>query len=334
MPSQKLTCSIVVPVYSGSDFLPPLVAEIAQLRDEWERSEAPVALAEAIFVLDDPIDDSPRILATLAADRPWLRVLPLSRNFGQHPATLAGILHTDSDWVVTMDEDLQHRPRMINQLFQRAAETSCDIVYAHPKAGVHRTFYRDLASKLYKRLIRYLTDNPNVVKFNSFRLLRGTVARATSSVCSHDTYFDIALCWFSRRIALERLDLIDLRFTRTGKSGYSLPKLVAHARRMITSVQIKVLRLAILAGVIGIGVSVTYGAYILIRQLVFGIVPPIAGWSSLMVVSLFFGGIITLMIGILTEILSSVILHTQGKPVFFIVDRSSDRLLLPHFSRR
>jgi len=53
-----------------------------------------------------------------------------------------------------------------------------------------------------------------------------------------------------------------------------------------------------------------------------------------MVVSLFFGGIITLMIGILTELLSPVILHTQGKPVFFVIDRSSDPVLLPYFGRR
>lgn len=334
MASAKLTCSVVVPVYSGANYLQPLVQEIADLRSEWETRGAPITLSEAIFVLDDPIDDSARVIAGLAARFPWIQVIQLSRNFGQHPATQAGILHSCSDWVVTLDEDLQHRPKLIPQLLTRAAESSSDIVYARPLQEVHRSLYRDLASRTYKRLIRFITGNPHIRDFNSFRLIRGTVARATSSVCSHETYFDIALSWFTRRVAVEPLPLVDERYAREGRSGYSLIKLISHARRMMLSVQVKALRAALVAGLFGLVFSIGYGLFILIRQLAFGYVPPIPGWSSLMVATLFYGGIITLMIGILIEFLSIVILHTQGKPVFFAVDRSGDALLLPYFARR
>jgi glycosyltransferase involved in cell wall biosynthesis len=305
-----------------------------QLKSSWSAQNAPVQLAEAIFVLDDPADHSPDLLGALASQHEWLRIITLSRCFGQHPATLAGILHSDSDWVVTVDEGLSLNPKMIHQLFQRVAETSCDIVYAHPQPTTRRPFQHTVIAKLSRHILRFLTDNPSVVKFHSFRLIRGPVARAASSVCSHDTYFDVALSWFSRRIALERIDIVELPNPADRRRLYSFLSLIRNARRIVISAQVKSLRVAILAGALGLGFSVIYGTYVVVRQLAWGVAPPVAGWSSLMVVSLFFGGIITLMIGILTELLSPVILHTQGKPVFFVIDRSSDPVLLPYFGRR
>src|SRR5882672_7517570 len=103
------------------------------------------------------------------------------------PATIAGILHTSGDWVVTLDEDLQHSPARIEDLLRKAIIHRSDIVYANAETRVHQSHLRDVGSRLYKHVMKLMTGNPNVTAFNSFRLIRGDVARAASSTCGHDT---------------------------------------------------------------------------------------------------------------------------------------------------
>jgi glycosyltransferase involved in cell wall biosynthesis len=91
---------------------------------------------------------------------------------------VAGILYSSGDWIVTLDEDLQHRPLAIETLLKRACAEKSDVVYAQPRDWVHGGGYRDLLSRLVKRLIAGLSGNHFVQSFNSFRLIRGDVARA------------------------------------------------------------------------------------------------------------------------------------------------------------
>ena len=79
----------MVPVYSGAEFLGSLVSEIERIRLEWSILKVPCRVNEVIFVDHSAIDSSPLILDTLACDRPWITVLHLARNYGQHAATIA-----------------------------------------------------------------------------------------------------------------------------------------------------------------------------------------------------------------------------------------------------
>src|SRR6478735_3726841 len=108
--ASPITLSVVVPVYSGADYLAALIAEIDRVRTGWSDSGAPLRLVEAILVDDAAVDSSPTIADRLASEKEWVTVIHLARNFGQHPATIAGILHTSGDWIITLDEDLQHPP--------------------------------------------------------------------------------------------------------------------------------------------------------------------------------------------------------------------------------
>ena len=200
--------SVVIPVYSGADHLVALNEALARERQRWQTEGAPFELGEAIFVDDASIDSSSEVLRDLDEKYDWIRVVTLARNFGQHPATIAGILHTSGDWVVTLDEDLQHDSAAIESLLKIAAETNADIVYARPDGSVHGG-YRDVASRMYKRLMVTLTRKTEVASFNSFRLLRGSVARAAASVSGHETYYDIALGWFT-----DRFESVELPYDR------------------------------------------------------------------------------------------------------------------------
>ncbi len=323
-PPQNMMVSVVVPVYCGADYLAALVAALDDLRREWQAQGAPFTLAEAIFVEDAAIDDSGARIDQLAREHSWIVPLHLARNFGQHPATIVGILHSSGDWVVTMDEDLQHRPEVIATLLRKAVTEHADIVYANPVSTVHDAAIRDWTSRSFKRMMQWLTDNPNLSSFNSFRLIRGPVARAAASVCSHDTYLDITLGWFTQSIGVLNVEMKDERYIQTKRSGYSLRSLLSHGWRMIFSSQIKLLRIGSILGLSAMLFSVVAAAYFLIVRIFYPMDIGVQGWTSLFLAITFFGGLSAFMLGIALQYLSSMILRAHGKPTFFTIDRSGD----------
>jgi glycosyltransferase involved in cell wall biosynthesis len=326
-----IAVSVVVPVYSGSKYLPDLVNELEKLRDRWANEQAPMRIVETILVDDAAIDDSPALIDRLARENSWVTAIHLVRNFGQHAATIAGILHTSGDWVVTLDEDLQHPPGRIEDLLRHAVRTGSDVVYANAETAVHEKFVRDLGSRLYKRTIVTLSGNRNVRLFNSFRLIRGSIARAASSVCGHDTYFDVSLSWFTQRVEFIWMKLKDVRFIQSGTSGYRFSKLLSHARRMLMSSQVKIMRVCGLFGLIVVAGSVVGGIALFLQKLIAPETIDVGGWTSLALISIFFGGIITFLVGVVLEYLSALVLAAHGKPLFFVIDRSSDVILVDYF---
>jgi glycosyltransferase involved in cell wall biosynthesis len=329
-----VSISTVTPVYSGKEFLQDLVTKIERTRNEWSNSQSPMQLDEAIFVNDSSTDGSLDVLYEIQKTRPWIKIVNLSRNFGQHQATIAGILHSSGDWIITLDEDLQHDPIYIETLLETAVQSELDIVYANPEDDVHESPFRDWSSKMFKRFISYVTDNQHIREFNSFRLIRGSVARASGSVCSHGTYFDIALCWFTDRISSISLPLKDQRYVESGESGYTFRKLLSHSRRLIISSQTKVVRLGAAIGFISISFALVMSAKTLFDKLVNPESIPVQGWASLFLAIMFFSGLLAVLLGIILEYISVILLHIQGKPTFFAVDRRSDQFLLNYFKKR
>jgi len=328
---EKLTVSVVVPVYSGAKYLPALVAELERLRNRWATDDAPVSLVEAIFVDDAAIDESPELIDQLSREYSWVTAIHLARNFGQHPATIAGILHTSGDWIVTLDEDLQHPPERIDELFREVAKSSCDVVYAKAEDSVHESYLRDLGSVLYKRIIEKFSGNPNIRFFNSFRLIRGPVARAAGSVCGHDTYFDVALSWFTQRVGVVRMQLKDERFIREGMSGYKLSRLLSHARRMLMSSGAKVSRIGGMSGLLILVGSLIIAAILVAGKTLFPEAILVSGWTSLILTIIFFGGITTFLIGIVLEYLSFLVMSAHGRPIYFTIDRGMDAPLVSYY---
>lgn len=319
-----LTLSVVVPVYAGETYLNQLQSEIAEIRNRWRNEEAPIRISELILVNDSARDSSPAIVDQMARESDWIVALHLSRNFGQHPATIAGILHSSGDWVVTMDEDLQHSPGRISEMLQIACGEGADVVYGKAESPVHENGFRDYSSKLSKRVIEYLSGNPDITKASSFRLIRGSIARAAASVCGHDTYFDVAISWFSQRIQVVRMEMKDERFIRTGRSGYKWTSLLSHGRRLVFSSQLKVLRLALLLGFVVASLAVIGVCMILLLRLISPAAIGMQGWTSLFLSICFFGGFGIFLTGVLLEYMSVLVLRAHGKPLFFTVDRSSD----------
>lgn len=328
---RPLTLSTVTPVYRGAAYLRVLAARLATVREVWTREGSPLSLSEMIFVDDGSSDSSSAVLQELRQEYPWLRVIELSRNFGQHPATIAGILHSSGDWVATLDEDLQHPPEHLEQLLREAVTTSADVVYARSRTGPHGSRFRDLASSAFKRFAVIATRNPYVRSFSSFRMVRGEIARAAAAVSARNTYFDIALCWFTNKVREVPLHLVDERYQTSGQSGYRLMTLLRHARRLLVSSDMRFAKFALALGA-GISLlSLVVSFVILLIKLVSPETILLQGWTSVILAVLFFGGLASGMTGVVIEYVSMLLVQALGQPMFFVIDRSRDRELAEYF---
>jgi glycosyltransferase involved in cell wall biosynthesis len=326
----KTLLSFVVPVYRGEKFLEDLAAAINNVKQEIESTDCPLKIVESIYVIDGASDNSTAVLENLGQEYDYIRIIHLSKNFGQHPATMAGILFSVGDWIITLDEDLQHNPKHILSLLRTALIDRLDIVYAKSTTPTHSSI-RNFMAKLAKRAVEVISTNTNVSDFNSFRLVRGDIARAAAGLAASNTYFDIALGWFTNKVGIYSVPLSDSRVNSRRGSGYSLRKLINHTVNLVITSDTHVLRLGIVLGGIGVASSIVVIVFTLVVVIVVAekVIP--MGWASISVAVLFFGGLISLMLGIGLEYIGNLYAQSQGKPAFFVIDRTRDFELMRWF---
>src|SRR5476651_841619 len=131
--SRVHTVSVVIPVYQGELTLGPIVNQILELSVERVSPDGNAyRVAEVVLVYDNGPDASDAAIRDLEAEHDIVHAVWLSRNFGQHAATLAGIASSFGDWVVTLDEDGQHDPLDIPVLLDAALANHAQVVYAKP----------------------------------------------------------------------------------------------------------------------------------------------------------------------------------------------------------
>ena len=147
----ELTVSVVIPVYSGEATLPTLVAELAQQRENQQTPGGRTyRISEVLLVWDRGPDTSDQTIRELARQYDFIRPIWLSRNFGQHPATLAGMTSASGDWIVTMDEDGQQDPAFIASMLDTAYQERAQLVYASPTNEAPHGALRNAASGITK----------------------------------------------------------------------------------------------------------------------------------------------------------------------------------------
>ncbi len=322
-----VSLSLVIPIYRGSKTIPLLMDEIEKVAAEYKQKNYPFQIIEIICVDDCSIDNSLEILYKCQEKNSAIQIIELSRNFGQHPATVAGIVHASGDWIVTLDEDLQHHPKHISTLLLHAINTNSDLVYANPLHKVYVSFIRDYGSRTIKKIISKLSGNPHTPLFYSFRLIRGSIARAAASVSIDQSYLDVSLSWFTKKVDSIQLELKDSRFIESGTSGYSFRALLSHARRLLQTSNVKIFRLGALVGFAALILGIIASLIVLGIKIWYPELIAVPGWTSVYLSTMIFGGLNAFLIGLVLENVSVLLMQSHGKPKFFVVDRQSDNII-------
>jgi undecaprenyl-phosphate 4-deoxy-4-formamido-L-arabinose transferase len=307
--------SIVIPVYRGELSLPDLLEEIVPLHEVFTTPGGQqVRVAEVVLVHDHGPDDSARVIRELAAKYAFVQPVWLSRNFGQHAATLAGMASSGGDWILTIDEDGQYDPAYVGAMVDTALAQRATVVYARPVNPAPHGPLRNLASRTAKTFIETVLGSRGTSVFHSFRLVLGEVGRSVAAYSGAGVYLDIALGWVAGDIATCP---VELRGEADRPSGYSLRSLASHFWRMVLTSGTRLLRMVSIVGALTMLFGVLIALVLIGNQIVGADL--LRGWTSTMVVVLLSTGTILFSLGVLAEYLGVAVNMAMGKPLYLIV---------------
>jgi polyisoprenyl-phosphate glycosyltransferase len=307
----QVKLSVVIPVYRSQQTLPELHRRVVAAIEPVEPA------FEVILVEDCGGDDSWSVVQSLAANDARVRGIKLSRNFGQHAATICGISNARGDWVLTLDDDLEQAPEQIPLLIEKAREGYTVVygIYGERTHSVWRNFTSELARKLFALAIPSLNH-----EYTSFRLVAKGVASKLADFDSPFPFIDGYLSWLTNNYAT----VVVRHDPRAhAASNYTLRKLLTHTINIFVTFSDLPLRIASWIGLCSAAIGMGWLCFLLLRYFLGGIT--VSGYASVMAGIIFFGGIQLLILGIFGEYLGRMNFKSSRKPLFLVAEDTKEQ---------
>ena len=297
--------SIVVPVYNEEENIAHFVQSVTAVMEQLPYTY------EMLFIDDGSRDRSREILLELGTRDPRVQSIFLARNSGHQLALTCGIDHADGDAVITMDGDLQHPPELLPVLLAKWEE-GYDIVQTVRLTTEGASLFKRLTSKYYYRLLNALSDVEIQEGGSDFRLMDRKAVLALRRYREHARFIrGIVGAMGFRRTTVEFV--AHERFA--GRSKFSLHKMISFALDGILAYSVQPLRVAFYAGVLSALLAVLLFLHVLFETLSGATVP---GWSTIVVCSLFFGGMQMMLLGICGEYIARILQEVKNRPLYLI----------------
>ena len=304
--------SIVIPVYNSEATIPELCRRVCdssrELRDAFE----------LILINDGSSDNSWEVISRLAATSHQLQGVNLMRNFGQHNALLCGIRAARHDVIVTMDDDLQHPPEEISKLLGKL-DQGYDVVYGSPEKEQHG-LWRDLASQITKLALRSAMGATYARDVSAFRAFRCDLREAFANYQGSFVSIDVLLTWATTRFASV---VVRHEPRASGKSNYTLRKLVIHSLNMMTGFSTLPLQFASVVGFIFAFFGIAVLLFVVLRYLIQGASVP--GFAFLASIIAIFAGAQLFALGIIGEYLARMHFRMMERPAYAVSSRTPVR---------
>jgi len=310
-----LSVSVVIPVYQGEQTLPQLIQELALLTEEQQTDGGHwYRIGEVLLVWDRGPGGSDATIRALSQHYDWVRPIWLSRNFGQHAATLAGMTSSGGDWIVTMDEDGQQNPKYIAAMIDRAYEVNAQLVYGTPTNPPPHSAVRNAGSKFAKKLFAGALAEGDFAEFNSYRLVLGEIGRSVAAYTGAGVYLDVALSWV---VADVTTCPVVARVEGRAAGNYSYSRLFSHFGRLIVSSGTRPLIFVSWLGVLFVLMGAAVSVWVLYQRIAGEVI--IAGWASTFIALMLIGGAILLSLGIVAQYVGAATNMSLGKPLYVVV---------------
>lgn len=304
-----LDLSIVIPVYNSEKTIGILVGRLQSLlRGRLE--------FDIILVNDCSADHSLSVLMDIFDRYDNVKVVNLSRNFGEHGAVMAGLNLARGAYVITMDDDLQNPAEEALKLIGEA-EKGYDVVYAQYLVK-RQSLLRNAGSEVNDLMARLLIKKPRGMKLNSFRLIRSYVVKEVIKYKAPYPYIDGLILRVTRNLGTVT---VEHRERQVGRSNYTFKKLVGLWLNGFLNFSIAPLRLFVYAGCLFAAAGFLSAIAIVLDTLILRSEVP--GWTSLITSTLVFSGIQLLSIGMMGEYIGRMFLTQNMTPQYVVKDVAS-----------
>lgn len=299
---------VVIPVFNEE----PVLAELLSRLDAVFASLHHLS-CEAIFVDDGSRDRTAALLSSALLKNGGVRLFQLSRNFGHQPALTAGLAHAGhADAVITMDADLQDPPELIPELVS-AWEQGAEVVLAVRRSR-EDTGLRRIGFDAFHSVFSRLTDFPIEANTGTFGLLGNNAVAAFNQLPEKHRFFPGLRTW----IGFPRAEILyDRQERAAGQPGQTLRRLVRYALDGLFSFSHLPLRLLTYTGLFVAGLGFVVGLYFVVKRIL-GIESAFTGFTTLVSLVLFLGGIQLVGIGILGEYLGRIYDEVKRRPLYVL----------------
>tara|TARA_B100000519_G_scaffold124391_1_gene107470 strand:- start:1295 stop:2218 length:924 start_codon:yes stop_codon:yes gene_type:complete len=295
---------IIIPVYNSESCLDELLKQL--------QSSLEIFSYHIYFVNDNSQDNSWEKLEEISHLNKNIVLINLAKNFGQDCAIMAGLNQSDGDYVVIMDDDLQHSPSDIIPLIEKLKDEKSDVCYGKYNRK-NQSIIKNLGSWLNDKLANIVIKKPKHIYLSPFKVLRKSIVKKIIQYDGPYPYIDGLIFRFTSRITE-----IDINHHKRfdGKGNYNLYKSTSLWIRVLTNFSVVPLRISTYVGIIASISGFMLGLYFIIKHL-FGMSSP-EGWPSLIVTILVIGGIQLLGMGIIGEYVGRSFIYQSKEPQFLI----------------
>jgi polyisoprenyl-phosphate glycosyltransferase len=301
--------SVVIPTFNGASTLHELVSRLNSVMEQTDGTY------EIIFIDDDSPDNSWEILTRLKDNYPSIRAFRLMNNMGQFRALMCGFEQVRGEYVITMDDDLQNPPEEIPKLIQ--------CLQQNPHMDAVIAAYENKQHNIGRRVGSYLIDLTNCLisrkrsnlRTTSFRLMRRNMVDAISSHKTMNPVMGPLVIQNSKRIMNVT---VEHHPRKSGRSNYRFAGLIKLTLDHILNFSTLPLKIVSVMGILSSCASLLLALYYMVKFLTGDVGVKVQGWTTLILLLIFYSGLILFSLGLIGEYLIRIIREVSHSPRYII----------------
>jgi dolichol-phosphate mannosyltransferase len=301
--------SVIVPCYNEEAVISESYGRLKKVLDG-----ITYLRTEIIFINDGSKDRTAEMLSEIAAIDKAVKVLHFSRNFGHQPAVTAGIHYCKSDFAIIIDADLQDPPELIPDLIEMQKREQANVVFCVREKRKGESFFKKMSARLFYRSMNYLSEVSFPLDTGDFRLIDKNVMHEFKKFREKGKYIRGIISW----IGFRQVPFVYKREARfAGETKYPLRKMLRFAASAMLYFSKKPLKLATGLGFITVMIGIVFALWVFVGKIM-GYTNALSGWSSIIILIIFFGGVQLLTVGVLGQYIGILFDEIKDRPEYIV----------------
>lgn len=297
--------SIIIPAFNSENTIEKLVNEVFNLFHNQK--------IEIIIINDSSSDNTESVCLNLYDKyKEKITIISLMKNSGEHNAVMAGLRYSRGEKIFIIDDDFQNPPSELKKLYDFTIKNNFDVVYTKYKSKKH-SFFRNLSSKFINLCANYIFKKPSNIYLSSFKSIDRSVVDKIIDYEGYGTYIDGLIFQITSNIGQLEVDHFD---RSEGKSGYTFTKLIRLFNNFLFNFSLLPLRILTTLGFFTVLVSIFFSFKIIFEKFTNPEMP--LGYTSTILVIIFFFGLNFFFLGILGEYTGRILRMVNKKPQYSV----------------
>jgi len=308
---KKLT--VIVPCYNEEDVITESYNRTKRVLEPFGEA------AEIIYINDGSRDKTKLLLNEIAASDPKVKVIHFSRNFGHQPAVTAGINHCNTDLAIIIDADMQDPPELIPDLLALQEKEQANVVYCVRKSRDGESFIKRFSAKMFYRTMNFMSEVAFPLDTGDFRLIDRKVMNEFDNLKERGKYIRGLISW----VGFKQIPYYYEREARfAGTTKYPLGKMISFASNAMLYFSKKPLKLATALGFLAVLVGIVLASWFTLGK-IYGFSNAESGWTSIITIIIFFGGVQLLTVGVLGQYIGILFDEIKARPEYIIDEKKN-----------